>query len=56
MYMENNELVIQLQLANEKIKETLEALDQAIVYLKAIDESGNPSIARQAINELRRSH
>jgi len=55
MYMEKHDLVVQLQLANEKLEETLKSLDQAIIYLEAIDESGNPSIAKQAINELRRS-
>jgi len=50
MYLDDNELVSQLHLANERLKETSEVLTLAINALKAIDESKNPSIARQAID------
>ena len=50
MYMDDNELVNQLHLTNERLKETLEVLTLAINALRAIDESNNPSIARQAID------
>ena len=39
MYLDDNELVSQLHLANERLKETLEVLTLAINALKAIDRT-----------------